>query len=482
MNNGFIDLRQNDGKLVDDSFWPSFTDIMTVIVMIFLIATTVLIVKNWELVRELEQRILNEKEISAALKETIVEKNRTHDELLASIKAKQQISRELEASIIALQKTSEIAEQNQAENETLEDQLDRAEVNLKLLKLQLLKAKDEILISDEKIKNKAQSIERQLQHITNLEQQLQQSLTNINNKKQSLQIRIKEIERLESLLKQSRSRTANAQQQLDSTNIQLQQIHKDLNKSQQQLVNKQVQIQQHLTSIKTWDQKFVELMARFFKVEKQLKEKETLHIQAKNIIAEKQQLLQQKDRHIASLNKSSKTRMLTIETSKKALISLNEKYRQVQYDLQGQIRKLTQLDQVNIDKQQQIDSMQEQILLAQQQQEKQNQTFEQLQEKYKKLIRPARSTLGKHVVEVRYEKINNHDDVSFKNIADKNFTKLKLASVHKKLFKLKQQYGSNLYVKVIIPENSGLSYNEAWQFMQDIFNKYDYYYQNDPKQ
>ena len=52
--------------------------------------------------------------------------------------------------------------------------------------------------------------------------------------------------------------------------------------------------------------------------------------------------------------------------------------------------------------------------------------------------------------------------------------------IHKQLLKLKQKYGDNLYVKVIIPENSGLSYNEAWQFMQDIFNKYDYYYQANP--
>jgi hypothetical protein len=34
-------------------------------------------------------------------------------------------------------------------------------------------------------------------------------------------------------------------------------------------------------------------------------------------------------------------------------------------------------------------------------------------------------------------------------------------------------------VKVIIPEDSGLSYNEAWTFTQDILTSYDYYYQDD---
>ena len=46
MSDGFIDLRQNQAQLVDEAFWPSFTDIMTVVVMIFLIATSILIVKN----------------------------------------------------------------------------------------------------------------------------------------------------------------------------------------------------------------------------------------------------------------------------------------------------------------------------------------------------------------------------------------------------------------------------------------------------
>ena len=50
----FIDLRLNrEGEDHNESFWPSFTDIMTVIVMIFLLAMVVLLVRNMELVNEL---------------------------------------------------------------------------------------------------------------------------------------------------------------------------------------------------------------------------------------------------------------------------------------------------------------------------------------------------------------------------------------------------------------------------------------------
>ena len=44
MNDDFIDLRS--GNLSSESFWPSFTDIMTVVVMIFLIAMVVLLLPS----------------------------------------------------------------------------------------------------------------------------------------------------------------------------------------------------------------------------------------------------------------------------------------------------------------------------------------------------------------------------------------------------------------------------------------------------
>jgi hypothetical protein len=45
---GFIDLRIGHGAIGvgDDSVWPSFTDVMTVIVMIFLMALVVIMVRN----------------------------------------------------------------------------------------------------------------------------------------------------------------------------------------------------------------------------------------------------------------------------------------------------------------------------------------------------------------------------------------------------------------------------------------------------
>ena len=81
MNDGFVDLRQNTQGL-GDGFWASFTDIMTVIVMIFLIASSVLILQNWELMTRLQ---MSEKaELEAADKAQIVTKEKlTAEEQLA---------------------------------------------------------------------------------------------------------------------------------------------------------------------------------------------------------------------------------------------------------------------------------------------------------------------------------------------------------------------------------------------------------------
>ena len=69
-NAGFVDLRvSQSGQIAtnEDSIWPSFTDVMTVIVMIFLLALVIILIRNMELVRQLrttmayEQQVLTER-------------------------------------------------------------------------------------------------------------------------------------------------------------------------------------------------------------------------------------------------------------------------------------------------------------------------------------------------------------------------------------------------------------------------------------
>ncbi len=67
--------------------------------------------------------------------------------------------------------------------------------------------------------------------------------------------------------------------------------------------------------------------------------------------------------------------------------------------------------------------------------------------------------------------------IRYRQPGDQDYSRLSLAEVEKRLYKLKREQGENLYVKIIIPKDSGLSYSEAWQFMRNLLVKYDYYYQ-----
>ncbi len=103
--------------------------------------------------------------------------------------------------------------------------------------------------------------------------------------------------------------------------------------------------------------------------------------------------------------------------------------------------------------------------------------FGSLQVKYDKLIKPSRTAKGKYVVSVNYERVNGKERIRFKDSGEDNYTVVSNKQLHKKLAKLKKKYQNKLYIKIIIPKESGLTYNEAWTFMNGTLNKYDYYYQ-----
>ena len=103
--------------------------------------------------------------------------------------------------------------------------------------------------------------------------------------------------------------------------------------------------------------------------------------------------------------------------------------------------------------------------------------YETVKSKYEELIKPARSAKGKYIAEVYYVKGQAGNVIRYRQPGDKGFSTLSLAEVEQRLDKLKSEHGKDLYVKIIIPQDSGLTYNEAWEFMRSLLVKYDYYYQ-----
>ncbi|MEZ5541544.1 MAG: hypothetical protein R3F42_05815 [Pseudomonadota bacterium] len=296
MDEGFIDLRQaGDYTSGSDSFWPSFTDIMMVVVMIFMISSTILMIRNWELVRELRATIASERE-AKAMAETA-----THT------------------------------------SETLEERLAQAQSEISELRMQLMRS-SEI--------NKATS-------------------------RELIQVR-QQVRTLESESKGFQAR--------------LQQSAADLRQAQDTL-------------------------------------------------------------------------------------------RQRQEELTRQQARVSELEQLELVRKDELEALRAQYADSELQLTNLQGSYDELSVKYNKLIKPARSAAGKYLVSVRYRKDDGKYHLEFKEMENEEYQTLTRQELDKRLAALKDEYSGQLYVKVVIPKDSGLSYNEAWGFTQDILTSYDYYYQ-----
>lgn len=104
--------------------------------------------------------------------------------------------------------------------------------------------------------------------------------------------------------------------------------------------------------------------------------------------------------------------------------------------------------------------------------------FSDLKIKYDKLVRPARTSKGKTVVEVRYSKSGGSYHIDYRAPGENEFSSISRKALDQRLTRLKEK-DNNLYVKVILPKDSGLSYSEAWSFTNHLHQNYDYYFQEE---
>ncbi len=157
-------------------------------------------------------------------------------------------------------------------------------------------------------------------------------------------------------------------------------------------------------------------------------------------------------------------------------------------DLRGEVDKLNEeLSQLSIDlaeKDKALDAERKKIIVITRKHESDSRKLTALQDdygslkvKYDKLIRPARTTKGKYVVSVNYERVNDKERIRFKDSGETKYRTVSEKKLHLLLAALKAKHPEKLYIKIVIPKDSGLTYNEAWSFMKDLLDKYDYYSQ-----
>ncbi len=203
-------------------------------------------------------------------------------------------------------------------------------------------------------------------------------------------------------------------------------------------------------------------------LESRINELNTMVIELQALVADKERRLQQAEKRgekeIRETRQAYEERIASLtEDQKKELTEFDRKYKA----LLALMASKEEAMRILAKKQENLG-----LTLA-----KQRSEYSQLEEKYNKLIRPSRSSLGKVVVSVTYAKRGGKYQYSIKDVKDTEFRKIGKKELEKILAERKKAFSGKLYVRVIIPEGSGLSYNEAWTFTQHILSTYDYYYQ-----
>ena len=173
---------------------------------------------------------------------------------------------------------------------------------------------------------------------------------------------------------------------------------------------------------------------------------------------------------IASLRQQLAQQQQENEQSRTQLSTAREQIESLTQSSKKQQQDIIQLTQEKSLLSQEIASYNQQLLTL-------KGDYETVKSKYEELIKPARSAKGKYIAEVYYVKGQAGNVIRYRQPGDKEFSTLSLAQVEQRLDQLKREHGKNLYVKIIIPQDSGLTYNEAWEFMRSLLVKYDYYYQ-----
>jgi len=467
MRNGFPDYHQfPDRDHGDESFWPSFTDIMMVITMVFLLVTVMAITNNWKLVTDLKTSIQAER---LAAEQALDSKAQTNS---------------LEDQMIMLQKrlvdASKVAVDKQVANDALQKELSR------------------ILARVSKIE---QTLEATLKTVAEREKQLELSSQQVNTLRAdrdkqlaTLATRAQALTNLQSIQETSQQQVMRLQAALDEKQAAFIASEQDKKTVQLALVAAQTEVLRQQAALK----------AEQLALQTQQAALQEARTGSESKVAALEKISDERGNKIKTLEQSlarANAALLASQASNEtALNDLQAQLRQTQETLDTSRERLQLSDE-------QLDQMRAEVIALEQaktneasalavlrsemslletlraQDEAKLQSlkgeFDTLDTKYQKLVRPARSSNGKHVVSVWYSKQTGRDVYRIRDSAKGSFVTTTRQGMASKLAALKDKHGKALYVKVIIPENSALSYSDAWRFTTEMQRAYDYYYQDD---
>lgn len=206
-----------------------------------------------------------------------------------------------------------------------------------------------------------------------------------------------------------------------------------------------------------------QLNAENFTLTQQLKKRDSLIQQQQKSLEDLQQTLLSAQQELNRFQEEIASAHSALNTLESNYATVKEQLAQLQQRYSSQASELMEARVAERDSDRQLQNLQS--------------DFEQLKVKYDKLIRPARSPAGRYLVEVRYTKPGNRILVEYQTQGTPGYQSISQEQLEANLDRLKEQQPNGLYIKVIFPENSGLTFTEAWSLTSQLHGKYDYYFQ-----
>ena len=207
---------------------------------------------------------------------------------------------------------------------------------------------------------------------------------------------------------------------------------------------------------------------------------------------ETREVLQAKSGQLEAREKDLAGAQAALSEQQIQLMDIQEEYARVQAEMRESETVSTEREEELLEVQKQLAEMRKESVLRKEMyvevERQQRQTREELEllqkeyeemgVKYAALSKPARSPLGKVVAAVRHRKVGGQSSFMLKLPGVSKFEPIKKDEMHQALSRLKQEHGDKLFVRIVIPMDSNLTYQEGWEFSLDLLRRYDYYYQN----
>ena len=435
---GFVDLRVSpsvSGRSDEDSVWPSFTDIMTVVVLIFLVSLVVILMRNTELVAQLSESVSQKQAMTtqqgdlelriASLGDEIVHLrvalNQTEADRLAAEQKTQLKEGEISALLDDVSALKQLRDRLASEKATLAEQ--KAGLGEKLTtvtgeKEQLTGQKAALLITQQQLKGQVESLQQTRTTLSTDIARLQGSLSAMQAEQAALTTTTQAQAQEAASLAEARDGLSKERDEL-TTQVTLLEVTRGVLQTEtsalrdelEGLLRTAVSTERALEESKLTGEDLAVRLAETA-LDYKLTKEEVAYLRAQ---------------YADEVAAFAKERELLVSAHKEELDILRERHS----DLEVQ---------------------------------------------YNRLVRPARSTIGRFVVEVRFWKEGDVRRYSLRPRAGIE-TSVSDSELHQQLTALKARHADKLYTKVI-PDDNSLTHGEAWSFTEKILNRYDYYYQN----